>query len=86
MNITDRILLALNIRLQPCYVGFCRLAKSTLSRSISLAVCVTVYFRLIRSLVDSTSTSSIREFTQQDGWCGGTANRPYHGFRRHFDE
>ena len=30
-----------------------------LSRSISLAVCVTVYFWLIRSLVDPTSTSSI---------------------------
>ena len=35
------------------------LAKSTLSRSISLAVCVTVYFWLIRSLVDPTSTDSI---------------------------
>ena len=35
------------------------LAKATFSRSISLAVCVTVYFWLIRSLVDPTSTSSI---------------------------
>ena len=35
------------------------LAKSTLSRSISLAVCVTIYFWLIRSLVDPTSTDSI---------------------------
>ena len=41
------------------FLSGCCLAKSTLSRSISLAVCVTVYFWLIRSLVDPTSTSSI---------------------------
>ena len=41
------------------FLSGCCLAKSTLSRSISLAVCVTVYFWLIRSLVDPTSTDSI---------------------------
>ena len=41
------------------FLSGCCLAKSTFSRSISLAVCVTVYFWLIRSLVDPTSTSSI---------------------------
>ena len=41
------------------FLSGCCLAKSTLSRSISLAVCVTVYFWLIRSLVDPTSTYSI---------------------------
>ena len=42
-----------------CRPTGCCLAKSTLSRSISLAVCVIVYFWLIRSLVDPTSTDSI---------------------------
>ena len=41
------------------FLSGCCLAKSTFSRSISLAVCVTVYFWLIRSLVDHTSTDSI---------------------------
>ena len=41
------------------FLSGCCLAKSTLSRSISLAVCVTIYFWLIRSLVDPTSTDSI---------------------------